>query len=208
VSDVVTGGDMGGLMVTAVYGDGTVVDEIWYPTADRTGQAGSPTSPYFVLSQSDDTYDSAWALVNFYGPMRSLTLKGNHDSFYPGIVFDLIDYPDDPYSPLFTESTPGSERGKREYSSIYPPPASVAYETNDKVKYQGEDTYDLWSEFKFIFGTDGVSSSYLQVTTTDPFVFYLDTDTVTVVPIPGAYLLMGSGLLCLIAIRRKPLIWR
>ena len=221
VSDAVTGGDMDGLLVIAEYADPDVplIQAVWQhdtPSTGATSLSGSATGFFgeikaFELKQSLDTYDNPWALYNYYGPMKSLTLIGSGiEGLYPNIVFDLVNYdiPKDPqpdYEPGFEVSTPGSKRGNIQY--IYGPTinlALISHNLIDQVLYQGQSTPtptpDLWSGIQIVFGTENNLGFSEDVPV---FAFELDTDRVSAVPIPAAYLLFGSGILCLIGIKRK-----
>ncbi len=213
VKDPVIGADMGPLKVIATYADGSAPYAYW--------QDGNPDDPgnedgkakafngtdglYFKLSNGGDTYDVDWSLTNFHSSaMTSLTILGYYPEsegpdVFTGIVFDILNVetrswsaidPSDPSNPL---STPGSEEGKLVINEEY------GYELLDRISYlQGgtpQLTDDLYAGIRINFNS-GLAPD-------KAFNFSLDTDAATPVPIPGAYLLLGSGLLCLIGARKR-----
>lgn len=203
VTDTVMGSDMVGLKVTAQYYGGSTssVAEfvVFDPLGSGNSSAGIASNSDFSLMVTNDTYGNPWYLKNYStNAMLSLTLEGNHSTLFPGFVFDLIDGVD---------ITPGSSFGKHELSTSYT--GLVTFIESEQVKYQNHplsDYNDLWSRVTFEFGDGTDSNTGLQGG--DGYSFSLDTDSVTVVPIPGTVLLLGSGLLCLIGIRRNPFAWR
>lgn len=171
----ISGGEMGGLKVTAFFEDGTDETAYWVEDPGPSGYASVDSK--FYLYQSQDTYSSPWSLSNTSdSTLTYLLLEGWNAS----IVFDLIDG---------IEHTPGSSFGRID---------DIAWRnTQDRVTLVGNPNtyYDLYATIEVGLNVAANSSRN----------FYLDTDKVQAVPIPGAFLLLGSGLICLVGIKRKTL---
>lgn len=198
ITATVDGGDMDGLRATVFFADGTSSTADWLADSPIS-TSGAAENALFSLSVTGNTYYTPWVLANFAGsPIRSLTLEGLYDFPSPGIVFDVI------ASPKLTE---GSALGGYDMDLPYssnedglPDPVVDTFSYSDEVYLQGEpppDPQDLFATATITFRDDG------RLAPGGAFFFLLDTDKVEAVPIPGAYLLFGSGLLCLICIRRR-----
>ena len=163
------------------------------------GDSGKAKNDDFVLSQGGNTYFnglntlSNWKMENKSGMyMTSFILEGFYHEIegqgFANIVFDVLK--DEKY-------TPGSELGYvDENPSSFSNPVTPIFSTIDGVTYRGTITKDLYASVMISFSGDGLAPD-------EDYRFYLDTDKVSAVPIPGAYLLLGSGLLCLIGIKRR-----
>lgn len=199
VYDPVNGAEMGLLKVTATYADGPQV-AYWEDTqltnpnnTDGQARKDDPVgSPYFILANGGDTYNTKWTIGNFYSsPITSLEILGYYineqeQPVFTGIVFDILPDLNEPPSTL------GSKQGCLEIDGY-------SYELIDPIYYLQDNTptktEDLYAGIRINFG-DGLAPE-------TSFEFSLDSDMATAVPIPGAYLLLGSGLLCLIGIKRR-----
>ncbi len=199
VYDPVNGAEMGLVKVTATYADNSVQFAYWEDmnltdpnNTDGQARKDAPDGfPYFILSNGGDTYSTEWTIQNFYSsPITSLEILGYYvneqeQPVFTGIVFDILSNLDEP------PSTPGSERGRLLIDGY-------SYELIDPIYYlQGltpTKTDDLYAGIRINLGalTQGASLN-----------FSLDSDMATAVPIPSAYLLLGSGLLGLIGLKRR-----
>jgi len=216
IIDNITGGEMGGLIVIAEFWDSeqsNFFEQVgtWQvdPYSTDGGFAGSLSSEYyfFYLDQMQDTFSEPgdskgqWSLTltNNKYHLKSLTLMDEYGVNSPNIVFDTLHE-----GTISSNSTVNSQNGIWEILHN-PQGVSVTMEESGNVYLEGfaTPTQDLFSMIKISF------DSYLTPIESSPsFIFKLDTDKVTPVPIPGALWLMGSGLLCLLAVgKRKPL-WR
>lgn len=205
VEEAVTGGEMGGLKVTSWFQDfnGRSVSSTAYWTQDFVlgvwMDSGRAENDDFVLSQNFDTFfngsntSNNWKMENTSGMyMTSFKLEGFYQEYegelFANIVFDILN---DAFY------TPGSDLG---YVHVNPPnfdnPVTAFFAELDGVTYRGTLTEDLYASVMISFSGSGLESG-------DSFKFYLDTDKVSAVPIPGAFLLLGSGLLCLVGIKRR-----
>jgi hypothetical protein len=176
------GDDMVGMKVTAEFYKGGKWDANWVATGDKAGGAFGIVPIYgtWSLTLKGDSFLEDWIVTN----NTVLRLVAITIDAYPGnTVFDIIEDPD---------LTPGSGRGRAAFIQG-DPGYQVAY-FSGIVNLAGSAPYgDLWRELTVIFNNDvhpGESSSWK-----------VDTDNICA-PIPGSILLMSSGMLGLVGLRR------
>lgn len=201
VTATVDGGDMEGLRATVLFDDGSSSTADWLPDSP-TSTSGAAENTVFSLSITGNTYYTPWLLENYAGSPNtsnivSMTLEGLYNFPYPRIVFDIVAAP---------QQTVGSQLGGYNMDLPYssredglPDAVMERFSYSDAVYVQGEPPppeQDLFATATVTFSGDGLAPG-------GTFFFLLDTDRVEAVPIPGAFLLLGSGLLCLIGIRRR-----
>lgn len=208
VTATVEGGDMEGLRVTVFFDDNSSSTIDWLPDSPIS-TSGAAEDNIFSLSNTGNTYYTPW-LLELYGEdagtgdpitknILAMTLEGLYNFPSPGIVFDVIASP---------KLTPGSAYGGYDMDLPYSSEeeglssgvvGNLSY--SEEVYLQGTtpptpQDQDLYAKATITFSGNGLAPG-------GTFFFLLDTDKVEAVPIPGAYLLLGSGLLCLIGIKRR-----
>jgi hypothetical protein len=209
--------DMSGMKVTAYFDDAVDFSE----TGTWNGASGQATGANFRLSETGDTFENAWTLVNL-SPSALLTrlvIEGT-----PGFtVFDL-------QGPTFrttagsvlpsgnTDATEGTTDSERGYTFLWFNDSNFAdlsvtatYSNIVRLIAAGSPVGDVWTTLTLDFGGDAgglIGPDFFGQLR--PFIFFADTDTwgdrtVTdnVAPEPSSFcLLAGFGLLAAWRYRR------
>lgn len=202
VDDSVNGGEMGGLKVTAIF-EGYDLPFVAYWEQDTEpiplSSGAAKIENFFKLSQGGDTFLKKWTMINNSDTyLKSFTLEGFYQEYegelFANIVFDIRN---DSYctegSLLGLVNLNPVDENDNPLNDVTATPTPL-----DVVTYRGTPTTDLYASVMISFSGNGLAPG-----DDNTFKFFLDTDKVSAVPIPGAYLLLGSGLLCLIGIKRK-----
>lgn len=209
---IVKGNEMAGLRLTVQFSDGSTSEAVWEDFAPGSDY-GFAQGTGFYVDQAGDTFGNAvselWYIYNDTSDKNilTLTLEGQWewDVANVTVAFDLLG------TRVFT---PGSEYGKINLAGDGANRIAASYRATNNIYFDGAETRDLYATLTIDF-SDGAGGAGLTPYTDDPttssFAFYLDTDLVqgSIVPLPGGFLLLASGLLCLIGIRRRtPETWR
>ncbi|TCS37159.1 PEP-CTERM sorting domain-containing protein [Reinekea marinisedimentorum] len=187
----VTGADMAGISVTAIYTDGTSDTVIWSATGSESGGVSetswSLTQEGSTLGEYDSSTDTIYGLWTFTsdGSVESLII----DTLDTGIVFDTA-FIDD-----LSDDTNGSGQG-RIFSEV-DVDASTLLEGASSSYFAGYSGLFLEELF-----TTLTLDSLTGVTT---LTFWADTDAY--VPEPSTLMLFGAGLFGLVASRARSKKW-
>ena len=181
----ITGADMAGIEVTALFGDGTSETKVWAANGADSGEA---TGTGWTLSQSGITYGQqdnitdpanpvvlgAWSLVNESITAGIIGLSIN--ASIADIYFDVLGY---------VEHTPGSSFGRDFYEENNLATAAYADELSSP---------DLFGTMNITYNQALLAKSSSR--------FVSDTDK-AIVSEPATALVFLSGLLALVNLRRK-----
>jgi hypothetical protein len=196
VLDYPTSGDtMAGMTVQAYFAGGGSETATWISSGPGSGVA---TGTGWSLAQSGDTFpdsslDNYWKLTNTgASPISKIRV----DAIAGNIVFDTNDN---------ATGTPGSELGY-DFTVFDSSPSNFDIEATyrDAVALLGyNNDYPVGDLYRYLdidFGNNAFGNgSSLE--------FFADTDTdasgnINPTPLPGTFLLLGSGLLALVGFRR------
>lgn len=183
-----TYGDMmSGMNVQAFFQGGTSQTAVWATTGSG---AGAATGTGWSLSESGDTFGSTWALNNSgdLAISRVLIDAGPGDTVFDTRYLGDID------------GTPGSARGWDFTLVSGGDPFNIIATYRDQVALTGQNPVgDLYRYLDIVFQDTLFSSN-------NTLGFIADTDNILFagdikpVPLPGAIVLLGSGLLGLVGI--------
>ena len=177
-----SGDDMAGMLVRVDFVVGGPVNAVWAATGLGAGAAGGPFgSGNWSLSLSGDSFSNPWLLVNTTGvSIKSIWI----DAFPGNTVFDIKS--DSTY-------TPNSALGKANFTE---PPQYATFKSAVAIAGDPNSPYgDLYRYLKIDFDPLLSCDGRTQ--------WYADTDTIAPVPLPGGILLLSSGLLSLLRLRRR-----
>jgi hypothetical protein len=191
-----TGDLMAGMLVTATFENDNSEQVTWEPDTSITG-AGIASGTGWSLAESGDTFLENWTLQNTSAsPISEIRI----DPFPGYTVFDTT-FPDQNNNPQF--GTTNSEYGWT-FDVVNSSPANfdISATYRDAVALDGTAPVgDLYRYLDIVFN-NGIylgEDDYIQ--------FGADTDNVSFgnfipTPLPGTFLLLGSGLLGLVGFRR------
>ncbi|MDJ0739254.1 MAG: hypothetical protein QNJ91_06030 [Gammaproteobacteria bacterium] len=179
VSDLVTGADMAGIEVTAVFADSSSETVTWVTTQP---DAGAAFGTGWSLSQQGSTLGNVsggsvlglWTLDNVSAAdIASLTING----LVAGIVFDILGLQNGDTNTY----TPGSNVGRGFQSPLGPGVDALIAQYLDPVSLP-----DLWGTLVIDF-----TAAATVVAAGQQFVFLADTDRL---PLPASWMLFAVGL--------------
>ncbi len=180
-----TGDQLAGGFVTVTYFGGPMETEIILAGPGNTGMT-DPVSAGFAFSVSGDTFLNEWTLENFGG-------IGSSPRAIVGVVFDLtgsISLFDNDSAP----SSPGSDVGRAGATFVAGPPIGASAEFSPWL--DPVNTGDMFLAESIGWGGGGIAAGAMAR--------WMDDTDATVIPLPSALILFGSGLsVALIRIRKR-----
>jgi len=190
------GDDMAGMEVRVTFADGTSDSAVWQVIGPDSGMAAGDGWSLSVIGGSTYPNSSHWTPWIFASDtaITSLSLDVGSGDF----VFDATrTYASDPPG----TSTPHSQSGwpftyADPLSELWFDSATVATYTNAVALPGADPVGDLYRTLTLDFDLGGWSGPMA-------FTFEADTDTVSPVPEPATFLLMGSGLAAVAGWRRR-----
>ncbi len=195
-----TGGDMAGMLVTALFGSGRAVTVPWTATGVDSGQATGEVPDVndrrlsFLLSQGGDTFTDQWTLTNTSEVGAESALIGFVLDGFPGdTVFDRT------FGGAF--GTTGSFLGRDFFSDT-----DLGFDLTLNAIYVGQVAINGSAPVGDLFRFLDVRFSE-PIFNTDPALqFFLDTDSIGLppgqAPEPATLLLLAAGLASVIRRRR------
>ena len=189
-----TANEMAGMLITGTFSTGANVSCIWAAQGGTSGSCtGTNGANGFNMFLTGDTFFETWSLNQITGGnLLSLVFDGLSDN----VVFDRSSL----------TSTPGSSSGTDIFGTISRRNVNgVAVYSNAVGTLGNAPIGDLYALVTLNFTNGGMRPE-------DTASIVMDTDSIgprgtapdsSCVPEPGAYLLAGSGLAAIVALRRR-----